>query len=96
MLPPVDVTDNTRESDRRQVSELRDRAIVDGLDGSFDRHVGQVDAGGEIALFDAVDDRAALEGEAAANGIDARVRRRQPRRDVELQRRRGRPTASAA
>ena len=51
---------------------------------------------GKIARLEAVDERAALERQAAANGVDTRMRRGQPGRDVELQRRRGRPGASAA
>ena len=85
LAPPVEVADDPCDGHARHASERRQRTAVGGLRVALERDIGEVGAGREVARLEAVDDRPALEGQAAANGVDPRIRRRQPGRDVELQ-----------
>ena len=83
--PAVRVAEDARERHAGQAAELRDRPAVDGVGRRVESDVGQIRAGRKVRLLDAVDDRAAFERDAPANGVDARIRGGEPRRDVELQ-----------
>ena len=60
--------------------------MVGGLGGRVDGDVGEVGAGGQIKLLEAVHDGATLESEAPADGVDPRIRSGESRRDVDLER----------
>jgi hypothetical protein len=66
-----------------QAAQLRDRLVVGGIGGGIGGDVGQVEATREIELLEAVHHGPALDREAAAHCVDARVGHGQPRRDVE-------------
>ena len=80
---PVEVADDARQGHTGQAAQLRDRPAVDGIGCGVERRRRPGRGRREIGLLEAVDHGAALEREAAAHRVDARVGRGEPRRDVE-------------